>query len=74
VTSKARIHHKEVVSLQFGEDEVQLNISKFKHKPYHNDVDTKENEIFPELATVHLNNSEDALERSLSYNVDIPND
>jgi hypothetical protein len=75
MTSRARIDHKrEVVSFGFGEDEIQFNFSKFKNQPYHSLADTKENEIFLELSTIHLNDPEDALERSLTNNANIPND
>ena len=51
MTSRAKIDHKrEVISLWFGEDEIQFNFSKFKNQPYEKEVDTKENDLFACLA------------------------
>jgi hypothetical protein len=55
-----------LISLKFGEYEIQFNFSRFKNQPYEKTTYTNENTILPCMDTNHLGTSKDALERGLT--------
>ena len=68
---------EETITLKFGEEKMKFHFSKFKGKSKQKEMmkmEEKEEKIVEDLAVIYYNTPTDGLERSLTYNDDVPED